>query len=67
MVRADMESASPRRHTLQAAGELPEELSAQCGVGGTRLAMMVDQTRRKMRWGEFRDPVGSGRHEEALP
>ena len=51
MVRADMESASPHRHTLQAAGKLPEELSAQCGVGGTRLAMMVDQTRRKVRWG----------------
>jgi len=28
VVRADMESASPRRHTLQAAGKLPEELSA---------------------------------------
>lgn len=42
MSRADMESASPRRHTLQAAGKLPEELSAWCGVGGTRLAMMVD-------------------------
>ena len=51
MSRADMESASPRRHTLQAAGKLPEELSAWCGVGGTRLAMMVDQTRRKVRWG----------------
>jgi hypothetical protein len=47
MSRADMESASPRRHTLQAAVFEPEELSACCGVGGTRLAMMVDQTRRK--------------------
>ncbi len=47
VVRADMESASPRRHTLQAAAFKPEELSACCGVGGTRLAMMVDQTRRK--------------------
>jgi len=47
MSRADMESASPRRHTLQAAVFKPEELSAWCGVGGTRLAMMVDQTRRK--------------------
>ena len=28
VVRADMESASPHRHTLQAAGKLPEELSA---------------------------------------
>ena len=28
MSRADMESASPHRHTLQAAGKLPEELSA---------------------------------------
>ncbi|MCD6663623.1 MAG: hypothetical protein LT082_09510 [Comamonas sp.] len=48
MSRADMESASPRRHTLQAAGKLPEELSALYGVGGTRLAMMVHQTRRKV-------------------
>ena len=51
VVRADMESASPLRHTLQAAAEQvfiePEELSACRGVGGTRLAMMVDQTRRK--------------------
>ena len=47
MSRADMESASPRRHTLQAAIFEPEELLACCGVGGTRLAMMVDQTRRK--------------------
>lgn len=47
MSRADMESASPRRHTLQAAVFEPEELSACCGVGGTQLVMMVDQTRRK--------------------
>lgn len=61
MSRADMESASPRRHTLQAAVFKPEELSALCGVGGTRLAMMVDQIRRKVRWGELkarRDQVG---------
>jgi len=32
---------------LQAAVIEPEELSACCGVGGTWLAMMVDQTRRK--------------------
>ena len=49
MSRADMESASPRRHTLQAAVLKPEELSALSCVGGTRLAMMVDQTRRKGR------------------
>ena len=49
MSRADMESASPRRHTLQAAVLKPEELSALSGVGGTRLAMMVDQTCRKGR------------------
>ena len=47
VVRADMESASPRRHTLQAAAGEPEELSACCGVGRARLAMMVDQPRRK--------------------
>ncbi len=46
MFSADIETALPRRPTLQAAGKLPEELSAQCGVVGTRLAMMVDQTRR---------------------
>ncbi len=46
VVRADMESASPKRHTLQAAANEPEELSASIGVGGTRLAMMVDQSRR---------------------
>ena len=28
VVRADMEFASPLRHSLQAAGKLPEELSA---------------------------------------
>ena len=47
MSRADMESASPRRHTLQAAVFKPELLSALCGVGGTLLAMMDAQTRRK--------------------
>ena len=51
MSRAAMESASPLRHTLQAAAEQvfvePEELSACRGVGGARLVMMVDQTRRK--------------------
>lgn len=47
MSRADMESVSPCRHTLQAAVFEPEELSACCGVGGTQLVMMVDQTRRK--------------------
>ena len=42
MSRADMESASPLRQSIQAAGKLPEELSASDGVGVTRLAMMVD-------------------------
>jgi len=54
-----MESASPRRHTLQAAGKLPEELSALYGVGGTRLAMMVDQTRRKVGWGGVSEEISS--------
>ncbi|MDP3169883.1 MAG: hypothetical protein Q8M91_06030, partial [Polaromonas sp.] len=31
--RADMESASPKRQSLRAAGKLPEELSASIGVG----------------------------------
>ena len=52
MPRADMESASPLRHKLQAAAEQvfveSEELSACRGVGRTRLAMMVDQTRPMM-------------------
>ena len=50
MSRADMESASPTRHTLQAAGKLPEELSASVGAGRTLVAMMVDQSRRKRGW-----------------
>jgi len=33
VVRADMESASPMRQSLQAAGKLPEELSASVSVG----------------------------------
>jgi hypothetical protein len=41
-----MESASLMRQSLQAAGKLPEKLSASIGVGCTRLAMMVDQSRR---------------------
>lgn len=32
------------RHTLQAAGKLPEELSASVPVGVIRLAMMGDQS-----------------------
>ena len=69
MSRADMESASPRRHTLQSAVLKPEELSALSGVGGTRLAMMVDQTRCRWRWGWVKRSAqkGSGRHDEALP
>jgi hypothetical protein len=38
---APQESASPLRHTIHAAGKVPQELSAYCAVGGTRLAMMV--------------------------
>ena len=33
VVRADKESASPMRQSLQAAGKLPEQLSATVGVG----------------------------------
>ena len=43
VVRADMESASPMRQSLQAAGMLPEELSASVGAGRTLVAMMVDR------------------------
>lgn len=47
MSRADMESASPHCHTLQAAVFKSEELLTLCGDEGTQLAMMVDQTHRK--------------------
>jgi hypothetical protein len=33
VARADMESASPVRQSIQAAGKLPEELSATAGAG----------------------------------
>ena len=33
VVRADMESASPKRPSLRTVGKLPEELSASIGVG----------------------------------
>ena len=49
MVRASMESAGPERQSLQTAGKLPEELSASDGLGCTRLAMWVNQSRRKRR------------------
>jgi hypothetical protein len=52
MARADMESASPKRQSIGAAGMvLPERLSASVGVGVTLGAMMSDQSRRKTRWG----------------
>jgi hypothetical protein len=54
MSRADMESASLKCQSLQAAAEFafvkPEKLSASVSVGVTRLAMMVDQSRRKSSW-----------------
>jgi hypothetical protein len=44
MARADMESASPKRQSLQAARvKLPAELSASSGVGVPLGAMMGDQ------------------------
>ena len=50
MTRADMESATPKRQSVQAASvKLPAELSASDGVGMTRLAMMGDQSLRKAR------------------
>lgn len=49
-----MESASPLRQSIQVAAEPkflePEELSASCGVGGIRWAMMVDQLESKGRY-----------------
>ena len=50
MVRADMESAAPRRQSLTAAEQsLPDLLSAYRDVGRTRLAMMGDHSPCK-RW-----------------
>jgi hypothetical protein len=40
MARADMESASPQRQSIEAAACVPEELSASGGVGVTRGAMV---------------------------
>jgi hypothetical protein len=49
--RADMESASPLRQSLQAASmQLPEVLSASNGVGASRCAMVGDQSLRKGGW-----------------
>ena len=49
VVRASMESAGPARQTIQAAAQEPEELSASDGLGCARLAMWVNQSRRKRR------------------
>ena len=52
MARADMESASPERQSIQAASiALPEELSASSGAGATLGAMMGDQSLSKRRGG----------------
>jgi hypothetical protein len=50
VARADMESASPLRQSVQAAGALPEELSASDDVGVSRVAMMGDQSQCKGGW-----------------
>ena len=42
MSRADRESASPKRQSLQAAAKEPEELSASVGAGRSPVAMVVD-------------------------
>jgi hypothetical protein len=48
---ADMESASPLRQSIQAAGiRLPEGLSASNSVGASRCAMMGDQSLCKGGW-----------------
>jgi hypothetical protein len=49
VVRASMESAGLARHTIQAAADEPEELSASDGLGCARLAMWVNQSCRKRR------------------
>ena len=51
VVRADMESASPRRQSLQTAGVLlPKGLSASLSVGASLFAMMDDQSLRNGGW-----------------
>lgn len=59
--RADMESASPLRQSLRAAGVLPEELSVSNDVGISRVAMMGDHSLRKGGWGKGQSSY-SGRH-----
>jgi len=49
MVRVSTGSAGPSRQTIQAAAGEPEESSASDGLGGARLAMWVNQSRRKRR------------------
>jgi hypothetical protein len=56
-----MESASPKRQSLQAAGKLPEALSASNGMGISRGAMMIDQSLRKAGWVNTLTGL-SGRH-----
>lgn len=65
MARADMESASPVRQSLQAASEqLPAELSASSGVGVTLGAMMGDQSLGKARRIGDGGTASSGRQSE---
>jgi hypothetical protein len=62
VVRADMESASPMRQSIQAASvRLPEGLLASSGVDASRCAMMGDQSLCKGGWVK-RYSSGSGRH-----
>lgn len=64
MVRADMESASPLRQSLRAAGiQLPGELSASNGMGVSLGAMTGDQSLRKGGYVQLRFVAYcSGRH-----
>jgi hypothetical protein len=58
--RADMESASPLRQSIQAASiRLPEGLSASNSVGASRCAMMGDQSLRKGGWVKDQDACSS--------
>ena len=61
VARADMESATPQRQSLQRArrDSSPEGLSASDGAGATRFAMMGDQSLRKAGGGD--DSSGSRR------
>lgn len=67
MVRADEESASPHRHTLQTAGLSAGRVISGRQCGRSPVGRNGRSTPSQVRWGGRRNQVGSGRHDEALP